>query len=630
MTVLCRRDAALQPITHCAVCTLLPPSARQWRTATDGGQRQSPVRECDGDDASRVRPSNPRPRRRCVDVVIFQRSHLLLPPSLSPRPTSPHSSCSALTFSATSCAAPQSIFITATALCYCSRCSQQIASSSGLVSAAVRLMFSATGLSAMTSGFFRSLRSAFRQPVAQSIACSAASDCSDPPPAIESHLLLPLLALFRPSNVADTLILAAHYARTERWDSVEAIYCQLEEVLQLQGNGNLAASAPTQPSSAYAPLVAPLSSAQCDAWLVVVQQCQRDAKLLQSLHSSSHIPTEHHNGTTNAQSEKHDELSSAVVVGKATSQPILDALHQEQQQQWVDGTQGSNVEQHENSMADTTEERVSDEGLEAVVKQRKRQRARKPTKGQWGEMMAPPRKRTRRQTRQRSKAKDAEGQRTDTLPNIPYPVNASLEGAVAADALQTDAIMSDDRHESKEAAPPDTVDGMEIADAGAADKQESGSTVPDEQLAEGDQIEDASGATAAATLRSRWKRPCKRLVRFRVVAGEEEQRQIEAQQEEYFKLNGGVPTPSSTEPGVERPTLATSDLPPTEPAISSGDTLTVDPPLADHTAIHPTAAGDAQTDMSAAAVVDPDYPPSLIDSSTFSLSSSSQLPPISF
>ena len=63
---------------------------------------------------------------------------------------------------------------------------------------------------------------------------------------------------------------------------------------------------------------------------------------------------------------------------------------------------------------------------------------------------------------------------------------------------------------------------------------------------------------AAAALRSRWKRPCKRLVRFRVVAGEEEQRQIEALQEEYLRQVGHTPSTSSEQPATEQLLLSST------------------------------------------------------------------------
>ena len=139
-------------------------------------------------------------------------------------------------------------------------------------------MFSAARFTGLASGFFRSLRSAFHPSAPR----SASIECDSPPPGIDSSTLLPLLTRFQPSNVTDVLVVAAHYARMQRWDSVHAVYLQLDRALRLRHNYEAKESALVSASVDYLPLVACLTSDDCEGWLSVVRQCQRDASILQT------------------------------------------------------------------------------------------------------------------------------------------------------------------------------------------------------------------------------------------------------------------------------------------------------------------------------------------------------------
>ena len=478
-------------------------------------------------------------------------------------------------------------------------------------------MLSLSRFAVMASGLFRSLRSAFQPPPAPHITHSATVDRDSPPSAIEADSFLPLLALFRPSDVADVLILAAHYARIQRWDSVETTYRQLECALKLRQSHHTAVSASDSVSSLsmYAPLVALLSDDECVRWLIAVQQCQRDASMLQARQPSSHDLDDGHSSHDNVeQSDSQHECrpSEETVCQQQSEPPHEHKQHEQRQQQCTDGKYGDDDKQRSSNVDESelreTAEETADGAAEAVAAPRKRKRARrKRVKGEWGEIVVPARKRSKRHVRRSSKATDEQ-----------LTAAATEEDSTEIHARRVHADDMAVERELIDMQQRDTV----VAEDTVADEQMEAATV------QGQLLDHGSSTAAAVTLHSRWKRPCKRLVRFRVVAGEEEQRQIEALQEEYIRTSGDKPPAPSSLPTVEeqQPTSLAADSPSNEPATPSTALPAAEQPVAVQSTLHSDAVQTAVSDDKT--VNQPNCPPSSsVNATVGSLSSSPQPPP---
>ena len=459
-----------------------------------------------------------------------------------------------------------------------------------------RSMLSSSRFAVMASGFFHSLRSAFLPPPTDPLSTSTTS--TSPSSAIDSDTFLPLLSVFQPSNVADVLILAAHHARLQRWDSVHATYDQLASALLMrrddkQSPVSAAKSVPSSASMMYSPLVSSLSSDEVDWWLAALQQSQRDATMLQPRqHSSRHVDKGNNNHIIKEQAEKRAESPPVVTTSVAGVDAVIEiqqhgALYNEEQQQPTDETLVCETEQQHIIVAGQTPHETEDGSVGVVGAPRKRQRARrKRTKGEWGEMKVPARKRSKRQARKGSRAMDthaaegaimAEEHSTEMAEGGHHSASIRSEGEEGGPRKHATVECSSAEDESNEGATHEIdTDSREPVNVIAKNEQyadrQAENMQEDDQLMEGGKVETVGSTTAMDTLHSRWKRPCKRLVRFRVVAGESEQRQIEALQKEYMKQNGVIPPASSPHSTIEQqqqPTFVTTDPSTDESAIPS-------------------------------------------------------------
>ena len=118
----------------------------------------------------------------------------------------------------------------------------------------------------------------------------------------------------------------------------------------------------------------------------------------------------------------------------------------------------------------------------------------------------------------------------------------------ASEVLLVSTAADEDKRSGQSDAAIDSGNGDELTNNeithGLAVDEQVAEPMQDSQLVEGLSTWEDNSAAAEVLLHSRWKRPCKRLVRFHVVAGEEEQRQIEALQDEYMRLNTVAPATS--------------------------------------------------------------------------------------
>ena len=482
-------------------------------------------------------------------------------------------------------------------------------------------MFSHSRATVMASRFFRSLHSAFRPSPAQACSTSAATECSHCSSGIDAEQLLPLLALFHPSDLADVLILAAHYARTQQWDSVHAVYQQLDSALRARGAHHPAVAAgPASALPAYAPLVSSLSTDECEAWLAVLQQCQRDATMLQPRPPSSHATDDQQrHDDSNGQDEQSEHCSQVEAAAAVTAHTNTDnqshaSLHEQQQlNQSTDPV--LEAELHASSTAaESEQQQLSATAFDGVTTQRPQKRARrKRAEAEWGESM-PAKRKVKRQARQDCRSTDGKRAGADTpAATEQYGTDmhattsqpAHISTGKAEEARQGRGLSYDDtvRDQSNDPVLHTTLTDSSNKQVGEPPAKAG----QDEQRMEGEPEEVGGGTAAALAVRSRWKRPSKRLVRFRVIAGDGELSQIEAQQEEYMRLNGLMASPASHQPVIDQQlpvsTLATTDNSPEMPATASIDLSMVEPAATD-AASHTDAVRDALAAMHDAASVE--------------------------
>jgi len=389
----------------------------------------------------------------------------------------------------------------------------------------------------------------------------------------------------------------------QRWDSVEAIYQRLESALQPSQNSEptvAASEAASLPPSQYAQLVAPLSSEERRAWLAAVQQCQRDATMLQSRQHSTQADNDgaSNDETAAVTDEETIEKRQQVVLGQ-----------ERQQLQCGDAMNGDEAEQLDDSMGDAAEKEAGSVESEAAAKPRKRKKARRQrTKGEWGEIIVPARKRTKRQAHRSSRATDEQRTAAETT------AAADEHSAGMDDAANENDTIQHERIEAAAHNAPEDDSSFPLNNS--ADEQQGDSHVDlrDGQPMESEPMEAGNGTAAATTLHSRWKRPNKRLVRFRVVAGEEEQPQIEAQQAEYMSVNEHkLPHAVSHQPTAvmeqqQQSTLVTTDSALHESVIPSTDIATVEQTGLDRQVLHSSAAPATPTEASNEAPVDQPSP----------------------
>ena len=327
---------------------------------------------------------------------------------------------------------------------------------------------------------------------------------------LDKEQLRSLLCVFRLLTVEDVVVAAAHRVRCDEADEAEALYAQLQRALEgRQQRLDQRGEEGFDDAPRFLPVVAGLSGQRAAEWLELLRLNQADLLALRSAPSPPFPPP------------PASDPQPATDTSPSPAQSPPDADDPSSAAEVTSGSREGKRSAHGRRRVESARDASSAAEERSEVKRR---RVGKRMPGAREAMQL------QQEVAHLIAMEDIVAERRRLIP----PSSASAPPPLLDAASEDEDAPLCLHQDGDDVVKPHDLDGSDASQEAAAGALDAGEVGVVDNGREG-MSSAAPAAVPVPSTVSRWQRPRRRLVRFRLVHNGDEQRQLEAQEAEYFK-----------------------------------------------------------------------------------------------